>query len=190
MLLLQAASTTDAVSNLNNWISGINFKEPTWDLFIIVFFLMAAFVYGLTLGRERIIVILVAIYMALAIINAAPFLDSLTPSDSGPNNIFAFKISVFLGIFVILFFLLSRNTLLRALTKSEAPGNWWQVIIFSMVHVGLLISITLSFIPSEFYDQLSPITRSWFVGVEARFFWIIAPIVVMALSKGVKSDED
>src|SRR3989338_3566109 len=121
MLLLQAATTTDVMNNINAWLSGINFTEPTWDLFIILFFIVAAFIYGLTLGRERIIIILVAVYMSLAAINAAPFLDQLAPTEYGPNNIFAFKISIFLGTFVVLFFLLSRNTLLRALTKSEAP---------------------------------------------------------------------
>jgi len=187
MYLFQAAATTtanssqDALATVNGYIAGINFANPTWDLVIILFFIIAAFIYGLTLGRDRIILILISIYMGLAIIGAAPFLDQLTPTEYGPNNIFVFRIVVFLLLFVALFFLLSRSTILRALAKSDAPGAWWQVIIFSLLHVGLLISITLSFIPPEFRNALSPLTRQWFIGEQAEFFWILAPVVAMAL---------
>ncbi|MDP6571250.1 MAG: hypothetical protein QF747_00155 [Patescibacteria group bacterium] len=202
MYLLQAATTTnldeiatttsaypqlgDAFASINTAISGFNFQNPTWDLFIILFFVVSAFVYGLTLGRDRIILILIAVYMSLAIIGAAPFVDELVIADFGENNAFVSNIIIFLITFVALFFLLSRSALLRALARSDAPGAWWQIIVFSLLHVGLLISITLSFIPEEHYGQLSSFTRDWFVGAQAEFFWVIAPIAALALVSGEK----
>ena len=91
---------TETFNNLGSYVSGFNFAEPTWDLFIILFFLLASFVYGLTLGRDRIILILISIYMSLAVIGAAPFLEQIMPQELDPNNTFLFNISVFLGIFV------------------------------------------------------------------------------------------
>jgi hypothetical protein len=195
MYLLQAATTTatstypqlgDALSSINTSIADFNFQNPTWDLFIILFFVVSAFVYGLTLGRDRIILILIAVYIALAIIGAMPFIDDVVIGDFGDDNIFISNIVLFLITFVALFFLLSRSALLRALARSDAPGAWWQIIVFSLLHVGLLISITLSFIPEQHYTELSSFTRDWFVGPQAEFFWIIAPIAALALVSGEK----
>ena len=202
MFLFQVATTTnldtlasttvqfpqigDAMNTINAVVSGFDFQNPTWDLFIILFFVVSAFVYGLTLGRDRIILILIAVYMTLAIMGAAPFIDDIVIGDFGENNAFISNIIIFLITFVALFLLLSRSALLRALSRSDAPGAWWQVIVFSLLHVGLLISITLSFIPEEHYSQLSTFTRDWFVGPQAEFFWIIAPIAALALVSGEK----
>ncbi|MBU2575568.1 hypothetical protein KKF64_00515 [Patescibacteria group bacterium] len=195
MFLLQAATTTDAVStstsmvinvgeaiaNFNNLIANFDFTKPTWDLFIILFFLVSSLIYGLILGRDRIILMLISVYIGLAVLRSSPFIDQLIPQDYGPNNVFIFKISLFIGVFVILFFFLSRSSVLRTLAKSETSGGWLQVIVFSMLQVGLLISITLSFISPEYHDQLSNFTREWFLGPQAEFFWIISPIIAMAL---------
>ena len=193
MYLFQAAASTtssDALATVNSYISGVDFANPTWDLFIILFFIVSAFIYGMTLGRDRVILILISVYMGLAVIHAAPFLDALEPATYGPNNVFAFRITIFLALFVLLFFLLSRSALLRTLAKSDAPGALWQVVLFSVLHVGLLISITLSFIPEEFHNQLSEATRQWFIGEQAEFFWIIAPIAAMALIRDSDDDDE
>ncbi|PIP67167.1 MAG: hypothetical protein CO042_04890 [Parcubacteria group bacterium CG_4_9_14_0_2_um_filter_41_8] len=179
----------EALGNLNSIIAGFDFSVPTWDLFIILFFLLSALVYGLILGRDRIILMLISIYIGLAVLRSSPFLDQLIPKDYGPNNVFLFKISLFIGVFVVLFFFLSRSSVLKTLAKNDAPGGWLEVIVFSLLQVGLLISITLSFISPEYYNQLSSFTRNWFLGPEAEFFWIVAPIVAMALLGRGNSDD-
>ena len=165
-----------------NWLQTINWSAPTWDLFIVLFFLITVFLYGLSLGRDRIIVILVSIYMALAVVSNAPLLGEAAGSINLGQN-FAFRVTSFLGIFVLLFFLLSRS----ALTKTFgglAAGSWWQVLVFSTFHVGLLVSITLSFLPPEAVNHLAPVTRQIFASDTGRFFWIVAPIFAMTLLKG------
>ena len=70
----------------------LNWLQPTWDLFIILFFLIAALVYGIALGRDRILVIMVSIYMALAVVNYIPFINEFTANIS-INNAVAIKVS-------------------------------------------------------------------------------------------------
>lgn len=168
-----------------SFLQNINWATPTWDLFILIFFIVGAFLYGFSLGRDRVIVILVSIYMALAVINTAPYLDALSGKDIsinfGPN--FAFKVTLFLGVFVILFFLLSRSALSQTFISDRA-GSWWQVILFSFLHTGLLISVILSFLPSQAAETLLPITRKIFISDLAKFLWITVPIVAMILFKG------
>ena len=111
----------------------------------------------------------------------APILSKL---DATVNlgQFFAFRVTTFLGIFVLLFFLLSRSALLKTF-GSLAAGSWWQVLVFSIFHVGLLVSITLSFLPPDAVAHLAPVTRQIFASDSGRFFWIVAPIFGMTLLK-------
>ena len=163
--------------------SSINWAQPSWDLFIILFFIVGALLYGFSLGRDRVIVILISVYMALAVVNTAPYIGSIA-TQVGLDKLFAFRISTFVGVFVILFFLMSRSALLATVASSDNRGTWWQVLLFSFLHIGLLISITLSFLPAQAVQHLAPFTRTIFVQDNAKFIWIVAPILAMMLVKG------
>lgn len=161
-------------------IQNVNWLNPSWDLFIVLFFIVASLIYGISLGRDRIIVILVSIYMALAIVNYIPFINAFTASIS-VNDAFALRVSVFLGVFIILFFFLSHSALLRTLGHAAAQGPLWQVMIFSFLHVGLLISVTLSFFPANLSNVLSPVTQSFFTSDLARSIWVSLPVLAMVV---------
>lgn len=162
-------------------ITSMNWSNPTWDIFILLFFIVGALLYGLSLGRDRVIVILVAIYMALAVVTNAPALSSLNMSLHLNNN-YVLRVSVFLGIFVVVFFLLSRSALLKTLGGSDGSGSWWQTIVFSMLQVGLLISVTLSFLPHEVTQGLTQITKTIFMSDQGRSAWLILPIMFMVVA--------
>jgi peptidoglycan/LPS O-acetylase OafA/YrhL len=178
---------TSVGTSAQGFWAGINWAQPSWDLFIIMFFIIAAFLYGLSLGRDRIIVIMVSIYMALAIVSAAPFLGPTT--TIALNTPVVIKISVFLGLFVLLFFFLSRSALLRTIASSDDKGKWYQVLLYSILHVGLLVSVTLNYLPSGAVEKLAPLTRAVFASQNARFAWILAPIIAMALFGGAAKEK-
>ena len=104
-----------------SWLPPLNFSSPTWDLFIILFFLVFSLLYGLSLGRDRILVIIVSIYMALAVANSAPFLRTIegTTIQVAVGPYFAFRVTLFLSVFLIIFFLLSRSALVGTFGGSE-----------------------------------------------------------------------
>lgn len=168
-------------------IANVNWLQPTWDLFVILFFVVASLIYGVSLGRDRIIVILVSIYMALAVVNYIPFISEFTAAIS-VNDAFALRVSVFLGIFILLFFFLSHSALLKTLGHTSAQGGIFQVMIFSFLHVGLLISVTLSFFPTDLSGVLSPFTRSIFLGDIAKALWVTLPILAMAIFGKIEKD--
>jgi hypothetical protein len=169
------------MAQIQAFFQSLNWGSPSWDLFIFLFFIIGALLYGLSLGRDRVIVILVSMYMALAVVSNTPALNSLN-LQLQVNQSFALKITFFLGIFVVLFFLLSRSALLKTIGSSGAPGSWWQTIVFSVLQVGLLISITLSFLPSELTNNLSSITKQIFMSDNGRSAWMIIPILFMAIA--------
>ncbi len=164
-----------------SFITSLNWSNPTWDIFILLFFIVGALLYGLSLGRDRVIVILVAIYMALAVVTNAPALSSLNVSLHLNEN-YVLQVSIFLGIFVVVFFLLSRSALLKTLGGSDAPGSWWQTIVFSMLQVGLLISVTLNFLPPTITQGLTQVTKNIFMSNYGRSAWLILPIVFMVIA--------
>lgn len=161
------------------WFSQINWSRPTWDLFIFLFFFIIAFLYGFSLGRDRILVILVSIYIALAVVPSFPYLERLRLDVSVQG--FAFRVTSFYIIFVVLFFLLSRSALTNILSAqiTGVGDRLAEVVIFSVLHVGLLVSITLSFLPHASLAQLAPATREVFTSEWGKFLWLVAPVVAM-----------
>jgi len=165
-------------------LGGFDFTRPSWDLFILIFFVVAVFIYGFSLGRNRIVVILIAIYMALAVVNTAPFVDSWMNQAASISNfgqVFIFKVGLFLVVFALLFFLFSRSRLLFSVGADQQHSGWWQIPIFSILHIGLLLSIALSFLPADTLTVLSPFTRQIFASDIGRFVWITAPIAAMII---------
>jgi len=157
----------------------INWADPSWDLFIVLLFIVSAFIYGLSLGRDRILVILTSMYMALAIVNTAPYLDQFSfKVVLGSGSML--KVTVFVGVFVLLFFVMSRSAIINTF-NCDYYGKWWHAIIFSFFHTGLMISIVLQYLPKEIVSFVSAPMQSYFLSDPARFFWFIVPIVSMVL---------
>ena len=165
--------------------TGLDVNSPSWDLFIFLFFIIATFVYGFTLGRSRIMVLLVSTYMALAVIGAAPFLrDGATESLTiGSSPFFIVQITAFIGAMLLIFFFLSNSALRRAFAAEEVHGKAWQIIVFSILHAGLLVAAVLSFIPAGRRTALLDVTQSMFANETALFLWVLAPIIFMMFVK-------
>lgn len=161
---------------MGEFMSALDPSVPSWDLFLLAFFVIGVLLYGLSLGRDRILVIMISIYMGLAIVTNAPYLERFTASVS--VNALALHIGTFLGVFVLLFFLLSRNALVRSFDLGDSAGIG-QTLLFSILHVGLLASVTLSFLPREALAHFSGATQAFFLSDPARFAWLVAPIGAM-----------
>lgn len=161
----------------------LDFSTPTWDVFLLLFFMIGALLYGLTLGRDRIVVIMVSIYMGLAVVTNAPYIRDISATLSVNN--FALRIGTFLGVFVLLFFFLSKNALIRSL-DTGGGGRLFQTMMFSVLHVGLLISVGLTFLPESALGVFSSQTRMAFVSDPAKFIWLVAPIAAMMIFSGRK----
>ncbi len=169
------------------FLTGLDLNSPSWDLFIFLFFIIAAFVYGFTLGRSRIIVLIVSTYMALALVKTAPFLlpQSIT---IGSSPFFIVQITLFLASLLLIFFFLSNSALRRGLSVGDIQGRAWQVILFSFLQAGLLVALVLSFIPPVDREGLLTVTRGLFISDWAVFLWVLAPIVLMMFIRDPEED--
>lgn len=161
----------------------IGLALPAWDFLIIVFFVAIAFLYGLLFRKDRVAAVLISVYMALAVINVVPYINGFSAKSFGIGSNFTLKLIIFLIIFAGLFFVFSRGSLLRSMGFSLG-GRKWQVVIFSFLSAGLLLSVIFSFVPPEAAEHLMPITKRIFLSDIGKFLWVTAPIAAMVALKG------
>jgi len=98
-----AGASTEMQSGGGELLSGflgIDWSAPTWDILILIFFVLSVLVYSFTLGRDRIVAILIATYLALAVTTNLPFLDVATEYINSFGAV-AYRLSAFLIVFII-----------------------------------------------------------------------------------------
>src|SRR3989344_1823418 len=174
-----AGASTEMQSGGGELLSGflgIDWSAPTWDILILIFFVLSVLVYSFTLGRDRIVAILIATYLALAVTTNLPFLDVATEYINSFGAV-AYRLSAFLIVFILLFILLTRSQFIQGLSSLDC--SWWQVILFGLLQAGLFTSIVLSLLPAEALPFLSEYTRTIFFSDLGRFCWVALPILAL-----------
>ncbi len=152
-----------------------NLSNPSWDTFLVLFYLSTAIIYSFFVSRERLAVVLLSVYSALAIVQGTPILSALLSGYQ--ENMFQIRVAAFVVIFLLLYVILSHNMTLH----SEIGHRWWQAVVLSFLQVGLLISSILILIPkSVFTSQLS---EYFFTSDIARSVWMILPIASMLIMR-------
>jgi len=152
----------------------INIANPSWDTFIILAFIGASILYTFFVSRERLAIVLLSVYSALAVVLTTPLIVNAL-SIMGTDDFFKYRLAAFLGTFLLLYILYSHNLSLKA----DVGHVWWQAIALSILQVGLLMSSILYFIPHQYYA--SQIADIFFTSDVSRSVWILAPIAAMIL---------
>ena len=161
-----------------------------WDIFIVLIFLIAVMVYGLFVGRNRMVVILISSYFSFLIVQNIPWwkLSSFgwLGIEQSPSS--SLRIILFLSIILLFYFLMPRSILTSVFRlKKRGIASWWQLFLLSIVQVGLLAMVILSFLSDDAILNLGSIIKKIFIGPEAQFVWITLPILTMVLMRKKKS---
>lgn len=164
-----------------------------WDLFILLIFLVAVLVYGFFLGRNRMVILLLSSYFSLAITQVLPWSRLSSWSWLGINQepSSSLQIIIFLALIVLFYFLIPRSVLSSTLrVRKRGQASWLQLFLLSIVQVGLLIMVILSFLPEKNIANFDFIVKRVFIGPEAQFVWITLPILILVLMRRKKKFED
>ncbi|MEK7160864.1 MAG: hypothetical protein AAB724_02455 [Patescibacteria group bacterium] len=151
----------------------------SWDWIIVLVFLGVALIYGLSMGRNRLVIVMLGVYFSLILTQAIPW---KTLSFFGVKTSPASTIQIFLFLALVLgfYFLIPRSAFRSSLKLGgRGRGKWWQVLVLSLLQVGLILSAIISFLPAEVTSALSVATQIVFVGPLARFLWILLPILAI-----------
>lgn len=164
-----------------------------WDLFIILVFLIAVLIYGFLLGRNRMTILLLSSYFSLTISQVIPWsrISTLGWLGIGQEPSASSRILVFVGLTLLFYFFIPRSILSSALRiKKRGEATWWQLFLLSIIQLGILAAIILSFLPSQAIADFTPLVKKIFIGPEARFIWLTLPIFIIVLMRRRRKTED
>jgi len=163
-------------SSLN--LSNFSFSG-TWDWLILLVFLGVALVYGLAMGKNRLVVVMLGIYFSFLLTRAIPWkeLPFLGLKDAPESTT---QIFIFLALVIGFYFLIPHSALRHAMRLGgRGVAAWWQVLVMSILQIGLILALVIGFLPAKVTAGLSPLSQLVFVGLSAQFLWIFLPIAAI-----------
>ena len=126
--------------NFNNISVNMFFPNPTWDLLLLLFFFAAVFIYGLVVGRNRIIVLLLASYPATLINEYIPYSEKFFSRFNFSQKLFLKSFSLFVMTGFI-FWILTKS----GFSRKELNKKTWQIIFLSLLCAGFWTFVVLGY---------------------------------------------
>ena len=166
------------LADLQLLIRTFNWHTPSWDLFIILFWIVASVIYAFAAGRGRILTILMSVYMSKLLVIQAPFLSAEVGKKLPNATVSLQHLATFLLLFVILFIFLGRYAF-KTSADSRRISSVGFSIIFAFLQVGLLINIVIDFLPTVYKDSFAPLIQTLFIKNPAGFVWLILPVLFL-----------
>jgi hypothetical protein len=170
----------EQLERLQVLIRAFNWHTPSWDLFIIIFWIVASVIYAFVSGPGRILTVLISVYMSKLLVIEAPFLTAQLARKLPTQSVYLQQLGVFAVIFAVLFVFLGRYAF-HSSAESRRLRSLGFGLVFALLQVGLLINIVLSFLPQASKDSLAPLIRFLFIDQPASFVWLILPVVFLVL---------
>lgn len=163
-----------------NSIQRIDLTTPSWDVFVILFFLIGIFLYGIALGRNRLIVILIALYFSFTVFSLSELIRN-TGMLLLRQNSFS-PLVTFLVLFITVFLVAGQSQAVRSLSH-EHGGALWQTIAFSILQMGLTMAIALSLLPVSLQARFSPFITQAFLSPLGAALWSLLPILFLTFGR-------
>ena len=143
------------------------------NILIALVFVVIVLVYGFLMDPHNVLINLFSLYAGSAVVRFFPF----EAWDVFGTASWLAQLIIFVVVVVATAILLSRTHLFKAIYVSNFLTRWWSAIVSGILHGGFLVGILLSFLPVKFLTQFSPWALNVFIGVQARFWWTILPLV-------------
>lgn len=161
-----------------SFLNGFSLADSSvWVLLLI--FLGAAFVYGFSMGRNRLTVVMLGVYFSFILTRAIPW-QALGFLGMGKSPASTVLIFIFLALILGFYFLIPHSSF-RSVIKSQGRrrSGFWQVLVLGILQIGLILEIVISFLPDKVMAGLSPLAQLIFEGQAAQFLWLFLPILAM-----------
>lgn len=156
---------------------------PSWDLFIILFFVIMT-IYGLLLGKGRVLNILINSYIGyvIAVELSGLVYDQISTVPSLPQGFSASMFAVKVLLFVSVIFIMTLRSELITSSKDSSANNVIYTAIYGFLSAGLITSSIFSFMGDAERMSLlsgSPIAENVYT---FRLLWLVAPIIVVVIT--------
>lgn len=166
------------ISQIQLLIYSFNWHTPSWDLFILLFWMVGGVLYAFAAGRGRILTVLVSIYISQLLALKAPFFSGVVSSKFSINEPSLQQLAVFAVLFLILFVFLGRYAFKSSVDGRQVSSLGFS-LIFAILQIGLLISIVLNYLPIYIQLNFSPLIQFLFLHSNASFIWLALPVLFL-----------
>jgi len=144
-------------------------QQLTQDVSLVLIILLASFLFGILVGRNRIMAVLISTYVSFAMVSVIP--ETLWPDDN-------YKFFAFLGILAVL--TLANRRFLDVYFSGTGSGFLGKIFFISFLEIILILSIGLSFLPTkEALGYVSSSAYGYLVSGWAKIIWMVAPLLFM-----------
>jgi len=169
------------ISNAQALFSGDLFSSSPSFLFIALI-LVCLLLYGLSLGRTRALVSLLAIYIAFVFELTFPYFNLLENLSSPLTDDPALpRAIVFFIVYGLVFMILNRSLIKQRLSLDEA--SIVSVVAISLLQLGFLASILSTIAKESFIIQIPFSIEPYISSPQALFYWSIIPIFLLLFMK-------
>ncbi len=139
------------------------------DVMLFLVIALVSFIYGMSIGRSRLITILINIYVSVALLSVFP--KAILPD-------YTYNLILFFGV-IILLTILGRKMFEIQLSGS-GKGFLWRVFAMSFLEVVLMLSVALALVPKKIaLGYISPNSYGYLVSENFAFLWMLLPLVFM-----------
>jgi hypothetical protein len=175
-------------SQIQELIGTFNWHSPSWDLFILLFWLVASVLFAFAAGRGRMLSILVSTYMAQLFVIQAPFFSDAVSQRFNIGMTTLAQLAAFVVLFLIFFIFLGRYAFRSTLDGRQILALPFT-LVFTVLQVGLLIHIVITYLPLHVQNDLSPLIQYVFLHPNAAFIWLLLPVVFLIIAGRFFSDK-
>lgn len=156
--------------NLSLLLSNLGLSlQMSQNVMLIIFVALISFVYGMLLGKHKLMTVLINIYVAFAVVSVIPKSVLLDYNQ---------KILIFLGILVIMTILDKR--FFDISFSGAGSGFLFRVFSMSFLEIVLVLSIIFSYTPVKVaLGYISSDAYAYLVTGWAPLIWMAAPLLYM-----------
>lgn len=165
------------VPNLENQpnLSSISGFGPGW-IFGALGTIMIL-VFSLSIGRTRVIVSLLSLYIALVFELIFPYWQGLNSFTDSSLEKYWLKLGLFVIAYLAVFIVFNLSFIKKRVSSSEFSLS--AIIILSALQLGFTASIIFNILPSELALKWSLGFNKYFATQQALFIWALAPLPVL-----------
>ena len=145
--------------------------------------LVIVLLFAFSVGRTRILISLLAIYVAFSLQTVFPYFSKLQQLATFTKDLPTLRVIVFLILYALAFVLLNGSILRGRFSLGET--SFLPVILMGVVQLGFILSIVFNLAPTFFSinERLPKDIIPYLATRQALFYWSLAPIVLLLFSR-------
>ena len=171
--LLYLAQFAQFAQNLSKGHSG---KPLSYEWLVVLFFIFAVLLISVSLGRSKMIISLLSVYIAAFIHNHFVYFSYIDKVLKNQPKVYI-DISLFIVIYILVYVVVSK--IISNARMSGRQSSLLTVLPIAFLQICLLASILIPYIPEADSNRISVLIRPYFETETAQFWWAVIPLVVL-----------